>query len=49
MGLIQVKNPDLYRAWIEYLMKREKQEQPTPQIRTEAFFRSQRNDRIPLS
>lgn len=47
--IIQVKNPDLYRQWIDYLMQKSGVEYSTPQIRTEAFFNSQKNKDIPLS
>lgn len=49
MAMITVKNGDLYRAWIAYLCRVEGEEHSTPQIRTRAFFASERGDRIPLS
>lgn len=49
MALITVKNGDLYRAWIAYLCRVHGVENSTPQIRTEAFFASERARPIPLS
>ena len=49
MPLITVKNGDLYRAWIAYLCRVEGRENSTPQIRTEAFFASERAQPVPLS
>lgn len=49
MALITVKNGDLYRAWIAYLCRIHGTEDSTPQIRTEAFFASERAQPVPLS
>ena len=49
MPLIAVKNGDLYRAWIAHLCRTEGSDHSTPQIRTRAFFASERGDKIPLS
>lgn len=49
MPLITVKNGGLYRAWIAYLCCVHGVEFSTPQIRTEAFFASQRALPVPLS
>lgn len=40
MAIINVKNPDLYRAWLRYY-ERTASTMTGPQMRTSAFFNSQ--------
>jgi len=49
--LIKCKNGDLYRGWIDYLVRIHGCENNfgTPEIRTRAFFESQAGNTIPLS
>ena len=47
--IIQTKNPKLYKAWCDYLCKQRGVEFTTPQIRTEAFFKSENAVPVPLS
>lgn len=46
--LIKCKNGDLYRGWIDYLCKKYGVSDSDANIRTTAFFNSQRGDSIPL-
>lgn len=46
--LVKVKNPELYRAWIAYLVKLKGTSASTPEIRTSAFFNSQQGMTVPL-
>lgn len=48
MALVTVKNGNLYRAWIAYLCRAQGVGYSTPQIRTEAFFASERAQPVPL-
>ena len=48
MAIVNVKNPELYREWINYILKAEGVSEPTPSIRTEAFFNSQAAMPVPL-
>ena len=49
MALVTIKNPDLYRAWVDYLMRRAGLDNSTAQIRTEAFFASEAARPVPLT
>ena len=48
MALVTVKNPDLYRGWINYLMAAYGIDHSTPEIRTKAFFESQSGKAVPV-
>ena len=45
--LVKCKNPNLYRSWLNYL-ERNYPDLPPYELRTRAFFESQRGNSVPL-